>query len=111
YRTLKADQVAIVDAALDPAEATSLVLSWMTAYQLLHRDARVSKGQKLLVVGAAGAVGQALVVLGKLSGCEMWGAARARHADVVRALGATYVDSDQADFAKVLPEGFDAVFD
>ena len=111
YRTLKADRVAIVDAALDPAEATSLVLSWMTAYQLLHRDARVSKGQKLLVVGAAGAVGQALVVLGKLSGCEMWGAARARHADVVRALGATYVDSDQADFAKVLPEGFDAVFD
>ena len=111
YRTLKADQVAIVDAALDPAEATTLVLSWMTAYQLLHRDARVQKGQKLLVIGAAGAVGQALVLLGKLAGCELWGAARARHADLVRALGAIHVDSDQADFARVLPEGFDVVFD
>jgi len=111
YRTLKADRVAIVDAALDPAEATTLVLSWMTAYQLLHRDARVQKGQKLLVIGAAGAVGQALVVLGKLAGCEVWGAARARHADLVRALGAIHVDSEQADFRKVLPEGFDVVFD
>src|ERR1017187_4964562 len=107
YRTLKADQVAIVDAELDPAEATTLVLSWMTAYQLLHRDACVRKGQKLLVVGAAGAVGQALVVLGKLAGCELWGAARSRHAGLVRALGATHVDSDQADFRQALPEGFD----
>ena len=111
YRTLKADRAVTIDAGLDPAEVTSLVLSWMTAYQLLHRDARVQKGQKLLVVGAAGAVGQALVVLGKLAGCQVWGAARARHADVVRALGGTLVDSDHADFAKVLPEGFDVVFD
>lgn len=111
YRTLKADRVVVVDAALDPAQATSLVLSWMTAYQLLHRDARVRKGQKLLVLGANGAVGQALVVLGRLAGCDVWGAARARHAERVRALGATYVDSDRADFAKVLPEGFEAAFD
>jgi NADPH:quinone reductase len=111
YRTLKAGQVAIVDRALDPAEATTLVLSWMTAYQLLHRDAQVQKGHKLLVIGAAGAVGQALVLLGKLAGCELWGAARARHTDLVRALGAIHVDSDQADFRQVLPEGFDAVFD
>jgi len=111
YRTLKANRVTIVDAALDPAEVASLVLSWMTAYQLLHRDARVRKGQKLLVVGAAGAVGQALVVLGKLAGCEIWGAARAGHVDVVRALGATHVDSDQADFRQALPEGFDVAFD
>jgi NADPH:quinone reductase-like Zn-dependent oxidoreductase len=111
YRTLKADRVASVDAALDPAEATSLILSWTTAYQLLHRDARVNKGQKLLVLGAAGAVGQALVVLGKLAGCEVWGACRARHADLLRTLGAAWVDSDAADFGQLLPWGFDAVFD
>jgi NADPH:quinone reductase-like Zn-dependent oxidoreductase len=111
YRTLEAGRATVVDEALDPAEATSLVLSWMTAYQLLHRDACVRKGQKLLVIGAAGAVGQALVVLGKLAGCELWGTARARHAGVVRALGATHVDSDQADFRQALPGGFDAAFD
>jgi NADPH:quinone reductase len=111
YRTLEADRVTVVDPALDACEATTLVLSWMIAYQLLHRDARVRKSQRLLVIGAAGAVGQALAVLGKLSGCEVWGAAHARHADLVRSLGATHVDSDHADFAKVLPAGFDVVFD
>jgi NADPH:quinone reductase-like Zn-dependent oxidoreductase len=111
YRTLKAGRTTIVDAALDPAEATSLVLSWMTAHQLLHRDACVRKGQKLLVIGAAGSVGQALVALGKLAGCEVWGAAGARHASLVRALGATHIDSDSADYAKALPDGFDAAFD
>jgi NADPH:quinone reductase-like Zn-dependent oxidoreductase len=83
----------------------------MTAYQLLHRNARVQQGQKLLVIGAAGAVGQALVLLGRLAGCELWGAARAQHADLVRALGAIHVDSDQADYGQLLPEGFDTVFD
>jgi len=111
YRTLKADRVTLVDAALDPAEATALVLSWTTAYQLLHRDAKVKSGHKLFVIGAAGAVGQALVALGRLAGCEVWGSARARHADVVRASGATWVDSDKADYAALLPGGFDAVFD
>jgi NADPH:quinone reductase len=111
YRTLKADRVTVVDPALDAGEATTLVLSWMIAYQLLHRNARVEKGQKLLVIGAAGAVGQALVVLGKLAGCEVWGAAHAQHAVLVRTLGATHVNSDQDDFASVLPKGFDVVFD
>lgn len=111
YRTLKADRVTVVAASLDAAEATTLVLSWTIAYQLLHRNARVQKSQRLLVIGATGAVGQALVALGKLAGCEVWGAAHARHAELVRTLGAIHVDSDQADFAKVLPEGFDVVFD
>lgn len=111
YRTLVADRCAVVDASLEPAAATSLVLSWMTAYQLLHRDARVRYGQKLLVIGAAGAVGQALVVLGRLAGCEVWGVASARHADLIQALGATHVDRDGTDFWQVLQGRFDAVFD
>ena len=111
FRTLKADRVTRVDPALDPAEATALVLGWTTAWQLLHRDAKVKKGDRLLVIGAAGAVGEALVALGRLAGCEVWGAARSRHAERVRDCGATWVDSDSADYAALLPEGFDAVFD
>lgn len=111
YRTLKAANVVLVDSTLDPVQAATLILSWTTAYQLLHRDARVQKGQRLLVIGAGGAVGQALVVLGRLAGCELWGAARARHAEVVRTLGAVPVDSAVADFAHLLPGKFDVVFD
>jgi NADPH:quinone reductase-like Zn-dependent oxidoreductase len=111
FRTLRTDRVTVVEPALDPAEATTLVLSWMIAYQLLHRDARVERGQRLLVTGAAGAVGQALIVLGRLAGAEVWGASRAVHADLVRALGATHLDSESVELGQVLPAGFDVVFD
>ena len=111
YRTLAAHRATVVDPSLDPSAATALVLSWTTAWQLLHRDAKVQKGRRLLVIGAAGAVGEALVTLGKLAGCEVWGTARARHAGRVRECGATWVDSDSADYATLLPDGFDAVFD
>src|SRR5262244_4234275 len=45
YRTLRADRLTRVPAGLDAAEAAALILSWTTAYQLLHRAARVRRGQ------------------------------------------------------------------
>src|SRR6516165_4560589 len=68
YRTLRADDLARVPVGVDAAEAATLILSWTTAYQLLHRSARVQRDQRVLVHGAAGAVGQALLVLGRLAG-------------------------------------------
>ena len=111
YRTLRADRVARVPAGLDAAEAATLILSWTTAYQLLHRAARVKRGQRVLVHGAAGAVGQALLALGRLAGLEMWGAARGEHAALIREFGATPIDYQREDFTRVLPGGFDVVFD
>ena len=111
YRTLRAVDLTRVPAGLDAAEAATLVLSWTTAYQLLHRAARVKRGQHVLVHGAAGAVGQALLVLGKRAGIELWGAARGEHAALIRELGATPIDYQREDFTQVLPGGFDVVFD
>ncbi|MBR0714991.1 medium chain dehydrogenase/reductase family protein [Bradyrhizobium liaoningense] len=111
YRTLQASDLTEVPEGVDAAEAATLVLSWMTAYQLLHRAARVRRAQRVLVHGAAGAVGQALLVLGGLAGLELWGGAHAKHADLIRHLGATPVDYQREDFTRVLPGGFDVVFD
>jgi NADPH:quinone reductase-like Zn-dependent oxidoreductase len=111
YCTLRADRVTRVPAGVDSAEAAALILSWTTAYQALHRAARVQQGQRVLVVGAAGAVGQALLVLGKLAGLKMWGGARGAHAALIRGLGATPVDTQREDLTRILPGGFDAVFD
>jgi NADPH:quinone reductase-like Zn-dependent oxidoreductase len=111
YRTLRATDLTRVPTGVDPAEAATLILSWTTAYQMLHRAARVQRGQRVLVQGAAGAVGQALIVLGKLAGLEMWGTARAENAALVRELGATPIDYKREDFTRVLPGGFDVVFD
>jgi NADPH2:quinone reductase len=111
YRTLRADRLVRMAAGVDPAEAATLILSWTTAYQLLHRAARVQRGQRVLVHGAAGAVGQALLVLGGLAGLELWGTARGAHAALIRELGATPIDYQREDFTRVLPGGFDVVFD
>jgi len=111
YRTLRADRLARVPAGVDAAEAAALILSWTTAYQLLHRAARVQRGQRVLVHGAAGAVGQALLALGRLAGLELWGGAHGQHAALIRELGATPIDYQREDFTRVLPGGFDVVFD
>jgi len=111
YRTLRADQLTRVPAGVDAAEAAALILSWTTAYQLLHRSAHVQAGQRVLVQGAAGAVGQALLVLGNMAGLEVWGTARSEHAALVRSLGATPIDYRRQDYTGILPGGFDVVFD
>jgi NADPH:quinone reductase len=111
YRTLRAGDLTRVPPDVDVAEAATLILSWMTAYQLLHRSARVQAGQRVLVHGAAGAVGQALLVLGKRAGLELWGTARGEHAALVRELGGTPIDYKREDFTRVLPGGFDIIFD
>src|SRR6516162_2478500 len=111
YRTLRAERLTRVPPGLDAAEAATLILSWTTAYQLLHRAARVQRGQRVLVQGAAGAVGQALLSLGRLAGLELWGTARGAHAALIRELGATPIDYQREDFTRVLPGGFDVVFD
>jgi NADPH:quinone reductase-like Zn-dependent oxidoreductase len=111
YRTLRADHLTRVPADVDAAEAAALILSWTTAYQLLHRAARVQRGQRVLVHGAAGAVGQALLVLGRLAGVELWGTARGAHAALIRELGATPIDYQREDFTRILPGGFEFVFD
>lgn len=104
-----------VPAGLDPAEAVSLVLSYVTAYQMLHRSARVQRGQSILVHGAGGAVGTALLQLGKLLDLEMYGTASKPKHELVAGLGATPIDYRSEDFAERVREltgdGVDAAFD
>ena len=111
YRTLKAKDLTPVPGNVDAAEAATLILSWTTAYQLLHRSARAVRGQRILVHGAGGAVGQALLSLARIAGIEAWGGAHSKYAALIRELGATPIDYDREDFARVLPGGFDVVFD
>jgi NADPH:quinone reductase-like Zn-dependent oxidoreductase len=111
YRTREAGLLTRVPHGVDSAEAAAIILSWTTAYQLLHRSARVTPGQRVLVHGAAGAVGQALLVLGRKAGLELWGTCRGKHAQLVRDLGAVPIDYEHEDFTLVVPGGFDVVFD
>lgn len=87
-----------VPADLDPAEVVSLVFPYMTAYQLLHRAAKAKRGEAVLVHGAAGRVGTALLELGALAGLRMYGTASARDRATVERLGAIAIDYRNEDF-------------
>jgi NADPH:quinone reductase len=104
-----------VPAGVDAAEAVSLVLNYVTAYQMLHRSAHVRPGQRVLIHGAAGGVGSALVQLGRLAGLEMYGTCSSRGASAVSELGALPIDYQHQDFVqemhRLTPEGVDVVFD
>ena len=104
-----------VPPGLDAAEAVSLILNYVTAYQLLHRAARVRAGQRVLIHGAAGGVGTALLQLGRDAGLEMYGTCSSRGASTVSSLGGIPIDYQQQDFVKEIRRltgaGVDAVFD
>jgi len=104
-----------VPAGLDAAEAVSLVLNYVTAYQMLHRSAHVRPGQRALIHGAAGGVGSALLQLGRLGGLEMYGTCSSRGASAVSVLGGIPIDYRHQDFVKEIhrltSDGVDVVFD
>jgi NADPH2:quinone reductase len=83
---------------LDPAEVVSLVFPYMTAYQLLHRAAMVKRGESVLVHGAAGRVGTAVLELGRLAGLRLYGTASARDRAAVERQGAVAIDYRNEDF-------------
>ncbi|MGH9232137.1 MAG: medium chain dehydrogenase/reductase family protein [Acidimicrobiales bacterium] len=99
---------------LDPAEIVSLVFPYMTAYQMLHRTARVTSGETVLVHGAAGRVGTAALELGVLAGLRLYGTASARDQAAVERLGAVAIDYRNEDFlarVRELNDGVDVVLD
>jgi len=104
-----------VPSGLDAAKAVSLVLNYITAYQMLHRSARIKPGQRVLFHGASGGVGTALLQLGRLAGLEMYGTCSSRGAPAVSELGGIPIDYQHQDVVKEIRrltgDGVDAVFD
>jgi NADPH:quinone reductase-like Zn-dependent oxidoreductase len=100
---------------LDPAEVLSLLFPYMTAYQVLHRIARAKPGQAVLVHGAAGRVGTAVLELGAVAGLRLYGTASARDRAAVERLGAVAIDYRNEDFLTRVREltgaGVDVVLD
>src|SRR5205809_1314144 len=87
-----------VPEGLDAAEAVAIVLNYITAYQMLHRAAKARPGQRMLIHGASGGVGTAMLELAKLAGVEMYGTCSAKGAAVVRERGGIAIDYRDEDF-------------
>jgi len=112
---LKERELVPVPLGLDPAEAVSLGLNYMTAYQMLHLCAKVKPGQSVLIHGASGGVGTALLQLGRLAGLKMYGTCSSRGFQTVADLGAVPIDYKTkdviAEIRRLTGDGVDAVFD
>ncbi len=116
YAIRPAASVVPVPDGLPADEAVVLVLSYLTAYQMLHRVAEVTEGQTVLIHGASGAVGTALAQLGKSAGLTMYGTASAAKQDYVRELGVVPIDYRTEDFVERVMtatdgRGVDVAFD
>ena len=115
YVCLPANGLVAIPPQVDPAEAVSLILSGMTAYQMLKRKADLKTGDKILIHGAGGAVGVPLMQIGQLMGLEMFATASPSKREVIEKYGATPIDYRSEDFVQSVREltgdGVDAVFD
>jgi NADPH:quinone reductase-like Zn-dependent oxidoreductase len=115
YLCLPADEAVPVPPGVDPAEAVTLVANYLTAHLMMHDVADVQSGERVLIHGAAGGVGTALLELGRLAGLEMYGTASPHNHELVSALGATPIDYRSEDFVERIREltgdGVDVVFD
>ena len=104
-----------VPASLSDIQAVALILNYVTAYQMIHRVAKLTAGQSALVNAANGGVGQALLDLLRAHGVQALGAAAAARHAIVRAYGATAIEGRAAPLdasaRAVLPAGVDAAFD
>jgi NADPH:quinone reductase-like Zn-dependent oxidoreductase len=115
YVCVPAEAAVPVPPNLDPVEVACVVANYLTAYSMMHRAADVKKGDRILVHGAAGGVGTALLDLGNLSDLEMYGTASAHNLKLVSSLGATPIDYRSEDFVEriraLTGDGVDVVFD
>lgn len=115
YICLPEDRLTRLPETIDSSEAVALILSYTTAYQMLHRIAKMTAGKTILIHGAGGAVGIALLQLGKLLDLKMYGTASKSKHDLVKKLGGIPIDYKSEDFVKRIHEltidGVDAVFD
>jgi NADPH2:quinone reductase len=115
YALLDAADLVPVPGGVDAAAAETIVVNGLTAWRMLHRTARVKRGQTIVVLGAAGGVGSTLVQLARHAGIHVIGSAGSAQHNRLRELGATPIDYRHEDVParvrELAPNGVAAVFD
>ncbi len=105
---------------VDPAEAVCIPLAYLTAFQMLTRCRRLTAGATILVIGASGSVGTALLDLARHFGLNAIGTCSASNMSVVESFGAQAIDYRAGDFVDAVRKltaaqndraGVDAAFD
>src|SRR5271170_6796029 len=105
---------------IDPAEAVCIPLAYLTAFQMLTRCRNLPPAATILVIGASGTVGTALLDLARHLGLKAIGTCSAANLAAVERFGAIAIDYHAGDFVAAVRRftagrkggaGVDAAFD
>jgi len=108
---VKASALALKPANISHAEAASIPLTGLTAWQALVDKAALKAGQKVLIHAGSGGVGTLAIQIAKELGAYVATTVSARNADLVTSLGADLViDYKAQDFTDIIGD-YDVVFD
>lgn len=119
YAIRPAQLLVQVPDGVDVAEAACVPLAYLTAFQMLTRYRRLQRGETILVIGASGTVGTALLDLARHLGLTAIGTCSAANLPTVERFGATAIDYRAGDFVATVRRltagrpggGVDAAFD
>ena len=115
YICLPEEELVQVPKGVKPEEAVCLVLNYVTSFQMLRRIISLHHGDRVLIHGAAGGVGSAMLELGKRIGLKMYGTASSQKLKVIQNYSAIPIDYQLEDFVErihsLTSDGVDAVFD
>jgi NADPH:quinone reductase-like Zn-dependent oxidoreductase len=111
YSALKASDLAIKPGNISHAEAASIPLAGLTAWQALFDKGGLQSGQHVLIHAGSGGVGTLAIQFAKQAGAWVASTASAKNKDLVQKLGADqFVDYSNERFEEVV-EPCDLVFD
>jgi NADPH:quinone reductase-like Zn-dependent oxidoreductase len=98
---------------LDPIQLICLTLNYVAAYALITRVGKLSAGQRVLIHGAGGGMGTAMLDLSRMMGIEVFGTASKGKHGLIESLGGIPIDYKTKDFVEVVKRegGVDMVVD
>jgi len=102
YAIRPSDYLVPVPDGIDPAEAACIPLAYLTAFQMLTRCRDLPSGATILVVGASGTVGTALLDLARHLGVKAIGTCSTANMPVIERFGAAAIDYRAGDFVTAL---------
>lgn len=112
YITLDENIVAHAPGNISLAEAASVPLVSLTAWQALFDTIQLVKGKAILIHGGAGAVGGIAIQLAKLYGATVYATANIAQHDFVKSIGADVVlNYEDANYSTLIKQDIDAAFD
>jgi NADPH:quinone reductase-like Zn-dependent oxidoreductase len=103
--------IAAIPGHVSYSEAVAIAEGYLTAISFIRDEARLQRGQSILVNGASGSVGSAAVQLARYYGAVVTGVSSARNLDLVRSLGADRAIDYAAEDFTVAPAAYDVIFD